>query len=265
MSESKFKGGNALMSAESTPKPEPKKVLTFGQIESVTQPSKLATQLPESVTQPSTSEAVKEPEGLVTQLPNYPVTQHDENQFPSRILRRQKSIRLPNNKLLGYEDYQHANRAVFRDFQDLVEYALDWVTSRPVTQLPNLPVTQPSTLINNSSNNVNELIINDPKAARVFEAYTRLTSRRPTPNDVEAYGEVAHIDESAIFAGLETAKQRALKAGSRFNGLRYARNCIFEAAQVARPTTEGPAQPPDPPTPEEIETYEKATGRKWGE
>lgn len=198
-----------------------------------TQPANLAVQLPESATQTANPESAKEPEALVTQIPSQPNTQYVDSQFPSRILRRQKSIRLPVSKLPGYEDYQHANRHVFKDFQDLVEYALDWVTSQPVTQLPKPPNTQIPALIKNEVNN--QLIINDEKAQRILARYARVTSRAVKQRDFEAYAEVAHLDESVLERGIDAAPQKAREAGHTINGFRYCLIPILEAARAAPP------------------------------
>ena len=122
------------------PKPEPV-TQPASQPELGNQLPSLVTQLPSLVTQPASTDDWNDEIPLVTQLPSQPVTQPQERYYPSRVQRRQKSIRLPANKLEKYEEWQHENRKHFTDFQSLVEYALDWVTSQPVTQLPSYPVT----------------------------------------------------------------------------------------------------------------------------
>jgi len=164
---------------------------------------------------------------LVTRLPSHPVTQPEEKYYPSRVQRRQKSIRLPINKLEKYEDWQHANRKRFPDFQDLVEYALDWVTSQPASQLPSQPAGQIPTLINNDLNN---LIINDAKAQRALRKYSQVTGRAATANDHAAYLEVSGLPLEAIERGLEETKRRADKAGKQMNSFKYALNVIREEA-----------------------------------
>jgi hypothetical protein len=203
-----------------------------------TQPAsqpELATQIPTLVTQPSIDVHPSENSLLVTQLPSRPVTQPEEKYYPSRVQRRQKSIRLPVNKLEIYEDWQHANRKRFPDFQDLVEYALDWVTSQPAGQLPSQPAGQLPTLINNDLNN---LIINDAKAQRALGKYSQVTGKPATPNDHTAYLEVSALPVEAIERGLEETKRRADKAGKQVNSFKYALNVIREEAAKITPTVQ---------------------------
>src|SRR5687767_10754098 len=84
---------------------------------------------------------------VVNQLTSLPVPQPQEKFYPSRTRRKLKGIRLPVDKLERYEDWQHANRKLFPDFQAAVEYAMDWLTSQPVNQLTSQPVNQLTTLI----------------------------------------------------------------------------------------------------------------------
>jgi hypothetical protein len=186
-----------------------------------------ATQLPTLDTQPATTAEPAEPYSLVTQLPSQPAVQSDERYYPSRVQRRQKSIRLPVNKLEQYEEWQFRNRKRFPDFQDLVEYALDWVTNQPVTQIPSQPTGQIPTLINNDLNN---LIINDAKAQRALGKYSQVTGKPATPNDYAAYREVSGLPVEAIERGLEETKRRADKAGKQVNSFKYALNVIREEA-----------------------------------
>jgi hypothetical protein len=208
----------------------------------VTQPAsqpELATQLPTLATQPSTNTSPGDDALLVTQLPSRPVTQPEEKYYPSRVQRRQKSIRLPVNKLEKYEDWQHANRKRFPDFQNLVEYALDWVTSQPASQLPSQLVTQLPTLINNDLNN---LIINDAKAQRALGKYSQVTGKPATANDHAAYLEVSALPIEAIERGLEETKRRADKAGKQMNSFKYALNVIREEAAKAKPVAQNTPQ-----------------------
>lgn len=147
-----------------------------------------------------------------------------------------KGIRLPVDKLEAYEDWQHENRKVFKDFQDMVEYALDWLTSQPLDQLTSRPVDQSTALTNNKINT--QVIINDEKMKRVAAKYTELTGRNFNHKDAEAYGEVAQLDESAITGGLQTAIQRGQSAGRTINGFRYAVSCIRDIAKLTTPSGE---------------------------
>lgn len=185
------------------------------------------------VNQSTNEPAVLSPAPLVNQSTSQPINQLDENRFPSRRGRRLKGIRLPADKLEQYEDWQHTNRKVFKDFQDMVEYALDWLTSQPINQLSNLPVNQSTTLINNVNN---QLVINDEKAKKVLGKYSELSKRTVHKRDIEAYREVEHLSAETMIIGLELTKQRADKSGSPFNSFRYALNCIKEiAANVPQP------------------------------
>ncbi len=225
--------GDSNPSAEQTRlTPEPVATHTASQPEQATQIPTLATQPPTDAHQGNNSL-------LVTQLPSRPVTQHEEKYYPSRVQRRQKSIRLPINKLEKYEDWQHANRKRFADFQDLVEYALDWVTSQPANQLPNQPAGQIPTLINNDLNN---LIINDAKAQRALGKYSQVTGKPVTPNDHAAYLEVSGLPVEAIERGLEETKRRADRAGKQMNSFKYALNVIREEAAKIPPVTQNSLQ-----------------------
>lgn len=170
-------------------------------------------------------------EPLVNQLSSQPVPTPQEQYYPSRKLRKLKAARLPVNKIERYELWCLLNKV---DYQDAVEFALDWLTSQPVNQMTGQPANQLSPLINNLNN---ELVINDEKANRVFAKYSELTGKPVTQKDRDAYGEVAHLDYTIIISGLETAIRRATAAGSRVNSFRYANNCILDigrlGAQVA--------------------------------
>lgn len=198
-----------------------------------------ATQLPTLDTQPATTTEPVEPPSLVTQLPSQPVTQSDERYYPSRVQRRQKSIRLPVNKLEQYEEWQFRNRKRFPDFQDFVEYALDWVTNQPDTQIPSQPTGQIPTLINNDLNN---LIINDAKAQRALGKYSQVTGKPATANDHAAYLEVSNLPVEAIERGLEETKRRADRAGKQMNSFKYALNVIREEAAKATPVAQNTPQ-----------------------
>ncbi len=162
---------------------------------------------------------------LVNQLTSQPEPPNSEPFYRSRRERKLKGVRLPVNKIEKYELWCLLNKA---DFQEAVEFALDWLTSQPVNQLTGQPVNQLTTLINNDLNN--ESVINDAKAERVFNKYKELTGRQATKKDMQAYGEVAHLEYAVIEHGLHTAIQRAVSAGSRVNSFRYTLNCIREAA-----------------------------------
>lgn len=167
---------------------------------------------------------------LVDQSTSQPVNQSMERFFPSRCERRMKGIRLPIDKLEIYEDWQYKNKKVFKDFQDMVEYALDWLTGQPVDQLTNLPVNQSTTLINSKVNN--QVIINDEKTKRIAAQYMELTGRNFNRKDLEAYGEVAQLEESVIVRGMQVAIQRGQAAGRTINGFRYALQCIKDVAKI---------------------------------
>jgi hypothetical protein len=220
-------------SAEQT-RPTPERVATH----TASQPGQ-ATQIPTLATQPSSDAHQDDDFLLVTQLPSRPVTQMEEKYYPSRVQRRQKSIRLPISKLEKYEDWQHANRKRFADFQDLVEYALDWVTSQPASQLPNQPAGHIPTLINNDLNN---LIINDAKAQRALGKYSQVTGKPATSNDYAAYLEVSGLPIEAIERGLEETKRRADRAGKQMNSFKYALNVIREEAAKTPPVTQNSPQ-----------------------
>lgn len=174
-------------------------------------------------------------ESLVNQLTSDSDSPKPERYYRSRQQRRLKGIRLPVNNLERYELWCLLNKI---DFQEAVDFAMDWLTSQPVNQLTGQPANQLTTLINNDLNN--ELVINDEKANRVFAKYTELTGKPVTQKDKEAYKEVSHLDYSVIVGGLETAIRRAVAAGSKVNSFRYANNCILEisklSAQVANAT-----------------------------
>ncbi|MDX6693455.1 MAG: hypothetical protein QOF02_1058 [Blastocatellia bacterium] len=172
-----------------------------------------------------------QPSPLVNQLTSESLAYQQEQYYPSRKQRKLKGTRLPVNKIEKYELWCLLNKV---DYQDAVEFALDWLTSQPVNQLTGQPANQLTTLINNINN---ELVINDEKANRVFAKYTELTGKPVTQKDQDAYSEISHLDYSIIVSGLETAIRRAGAAGSRVNSFRYANNCILDigklSAQVA--------------------------------
>ncbi|MGB8507200.1 MAG: hypothetical protein WCD76_02245, partial [Pyrinomonadaceae bacterium] len=169
-------------------------------------------------------------EPLVNQSTSQPVIPTPERFYRSRRERRMKGIRLLSSSLDKYELWCLLNKV---DFQDAVDFALNWLTSQPVNQLTGQPVNQLTTLINNDLNN--ELVINDEKAKRVFAKYTELTGKPLTQKDRNAYREVAQFDYEIILAGLETAIRRAGAAGSKINSFRYAINPIIEASKLHAP------------------------------
>jgi hypothetical protein len=143
----KFTGGKALMNLEPKPKP---KLRGFGQAPApVNQMTSLDDQPTTAVNQSTTPEIAKEPVPLVNQSTSQPV---DQQPFPSRVGRRLKGIRFPAKKLDAYEEWHFRHRHIFKDFQDAVEYAMDWLTSQPDDQLTNRPVNQSATLINKELN-----------------------------------------------------------------------------------------------------------------
>jgi hypothetical protein len=177
---------------------------------------------------------------LVNQLTSQTAAQPEERFYPSRTRRKLKGIRLPVEKLEQYEDWQHANRKRFPDFQDAVEYAMDWLTSQPVSQLTSQPVNQSTTLINNDLNN---LIINDAKAQKALGKYSQVTGKSATANDHTAYLEVSTLPIEAIERGLEETKRRADKAGKQMNSFRYALNVIRDEASRVPVVAQNTPQP----------------------
>ncbi len=165
---------------------------------------------------------------LVNQLTSQPVTHQVERSYRSRRERRLKGIRLPVSSLEKYELWCVLNKV---DFQEAVDFAMNWLTSQPVNQLTGQPANQLTTLINNDLNN--ELVINDEKAKSVFAKYSELTGKPVVQKDMDAYREVAHLDYAVIVSGLETAIRRAQAAGSKVNSFRYANNCILEIAKLS--------------------------------
>lgn len=187
-------------------------------------------QLGDRVDDQSTADGKDEPSPLL--VPQSPSRPADEYTYPSRIRRRKKGIRLPSDKLQAYEDWQHARRDRFPSFQDAVEYAMDqmienWGTSRPGDQSP--------ALINKSNK---QLVIKDEKAKKVLARFTELTRRAPSQNDVDAYGEVAHVDLGVILREMGEIKARADRANSPVNGFRYFVRDVLKAAQVVAASVE---------------------------
>lgn len=177
---------------------------------------------------------------LVNQLTNQPNIQTDEKFYPSRTQRTLKGIRFQSHKLEQYEEWHFKNRKRFPSFQDAIEYAMDWLTSQPVSQLTSPPVNQSTTLINNDLNN---LIINDAKAQRALGKYSHVTGKPATPNDHAAYLEVSSLPVEAIERGLEETKRRADKAGKQMNSFKYALNVIREeAVKIVPPITQNAPQ-----------------------
>jgi hypothetical protein len=168
-----------------------------------------------------------ESSSLVNQLTSETPPQPEEKFYPSRRQRTLKGIRFQSHKLEQYEEWHFKNRKRFPSFQDAVEYAMDWLTSQPVSQLTSQQVNQSTTLINNDLNN---LIINDAKAQRALGKYSQVTGKPATANDHAAYLEVSNLPVEAIERGLEETKRRADKAGKQMNSFKYALNVIREEA-----------------------------------
>lgn len=196
-----------------------------------------STSLVNQLTSPS---SILPPGKVVNQLTSEQGEQLTERLYRSRRERRLKGIRLPVSSLDRYELWCVLNKV---DFQEAVDFALNWLTSQPVNQLTGQLVNQLTTLINNDYNN--ELIINDEKSKRVFSKYTELTGKQVSKKDREAYGEVAHLDLAVITDGLKTAIKRATAAGSRVNSFRYAINCIHEVAKISAQPVASTTPPAD--------------------
>lgn len=195
-------------------------------VDQSTNPVDQTTSLDDQSTSP---EIVKEPLPVVDQSTSQPVDQPTPRAFPSRVERRMKGIRFPVKKLAAYEEWHFRRRHLFRDFQDAVEYAMDWLTSQPDDQLTSRLLDQSTALINKELNN--QLSFNGEKAAKDMAAYTRLTNNPAKPKDWEAYAEVAHIDSAAIEQGIKEGIQRAKQLGRPVLGFRW---CVFAIQDAAR-------------------------------
>lgn len=207
--------------------------------EPVDQLTTLDDQLTTVANQLTNSTPISVPVPLVNQSTSQLVSDPNERFYPSRTRRTLKGIRFQTHKLEAYEEWHFKNRKTFPSFQDAVEYAMDWLTSQPVSQLTGQPVNQSTTLI---INDLDQLIINDARAEKILGRYSELSGRRVTTNDIEAFKELSHLDEAVILRGLALAAERAKKAGKSVNSFRYARNPILEVAASSPPMTQNSAQ-----------------------
>jgi hypothetical protein len=147
--------------------------------------------------------AVQEPGSLDAHPPT-----EDENLYPSRVLRRKKTVRLPIQKLEKYESYCFFHKI---DFQDAVEKALDALTSGRLDA---------HILIEDKDEN---------KTDEVLIYYRKVTGNRVTKKDEEARQEARGFSIEACKIGILTS---VLRAPVKINSFRYCLGAIEEAASA---------------------------------
>jgi hypothetical protein len=130
----------------------------------------------------------------------------DETKYPSRVLRRKKTIRLPIQKLEKYESYCFFHKI---DFQDAVERALDALTSGRLGA---------HVLIDEKD---------EVKSDEVLIYYRKVTGNRVTKKDEEARAEAKGFSAEACKIGILTS---ILRAPVKINSFRYCLGAIEEVA-----------------------------------
>ena len=152
-----------------------------------------------------------------SQLPSYPATQQNkipdsqlpsEKTFPSRRLRRQKTCRLPIQKLEKWELWCYLNKI---DFQDAVERALDLLTGQPVTHI----------LIDDLED------IGTTDDVLIF--YHRWTGNKISQKDKDARETVRKFDDGICKIGIAISIYRTK---TKINSFRYCIGAIEETAQT---------------------------------
>lgn len=203
----KFTGGKALMNLEPLSKPEPKKVLTFGE----TSPAQTSGQ-PEPDIQTPTVDAQTsgQPDIRTTRQP-----ENLERRYRSRVERRYKGTRLPVQKLSRWELWCALNKV---DFQDLVERAIDAYFGQLDNQTSRQPGVRTSTIrFDDLEDTLNDEI-------NIF--YQKLTGRPFTDKDRQAYQEVSHLAPHIIKGGILLSLMRAK---TPINSFRY---CIGAMQEI---------------------------------
>jgi hypothetical protein len=181
---------------------------------------KLVNQLTSAVNQKDLDLVNQNQDSLDNQLTRnetYLVNQkYDEKMFRSRKQRKLKGIRLPIQKLLKYEAWCFANKI---DFQDAVEYAMDWIIGQPNAA--------------NFGQPVNHVLIDDLDDKKLTDEilifYQKWTGNKIKPKDRSAREEVKRFSDDVCKIGILTA---ILRAKNKINSFGYCVPVIEEVAEL---------------------------------
>jgi hypothetical protein len=132
----------------------------------------------------------------------------DEKTYPSRRLRKQKTCRLPIQKLEKWELWCYLNKV---DFQDAVEMALDKLTGQPVTHI----------LIDDLEDN--------KETDDVLIFYRKWTGNKISKKDKDARETVRKFDDGICKIGIAISIYRTK---TKINSFRYCIGAIEEAAET---------------------------------
>jgi hypothetical protein len=130
----------------------------------------------------------------------------DEKTYPSRRLRKQKTCRLPIQKLEKWELWCYLNKV---DFQDAVEMALDKLTGQPVTHI----------LIDDLEDN--------KETDDVLIFYRKWTGNKISKKDKDARETVRTFSDDDCKIGIATS---VFRATAKINSFKYCIGAIEEAA-----------------------------------
>jgi hypothetical protein len=176
---------------------QPEKIEIAGQLDS----QSLDSQLPTLDSQPTGQPVTQNNIILDSQLPS-------EKKYPSRRLRRQKTCRLPVQKLEKWELWCFLNKI---DFQDAVERALDLLTGQPVTHI----------LIDDLED------IGTTDDVLIF--YHKWTGNKITQKDKDARETVRKFDDGICKIGIAISIYRAK---TKINSFRYCVGAIEEQVET---------------------------------
>jgi hypothetical protein len=140
------------------------------------------------------------PKAVDAQTPN-------ENFYPSRKLRKRKTLRLPAYKVEKYELWCFVNKI---DFQDAVEHAMDYLIGRPDAHI----------LIDDFED--------DKETDEIIIFYQKWTGNKIKPKDRQAREEVKKFSNDICKIGILTA---ILRAKSKINSLQYCLPVIEEIGE----------------------------------
>ncbi len=160
----------------------------------------LDSQLPTLDSQPTGQPVTQSEKALDSQLPP------DEKTYPSRRLRKQKTCRLPVQKLEKWELWCYLNKV---DFQDAVEMALDKFTGQPVTHI----------LIDDLEDN--------KETDDVLIFYRKWTGNKISKKDRDARETVRKFSDDDCKIGIATS---VFRATAKINSFKYCIGAIQEAA-----------------------------------
>ncbi len=160
----------------------------------------LDSQLPRLDSQPTGQPVTQSENALDSQFPP------DEKTYPSRRLRKQKTCRLPIQKLEKWELWCYLNKV---DFQDAVEMALDKLTGQPVTHI----------MIDD--------LEDDKETDDVLIFYRKWTGNKISKKDKDARETARKFSDDDCKIGIATS---VFRATAKINSFKYCIGAIEEAA-----------------------------------